>query len=44
VLSKFGLLGQIVAYKRGDAPAHYALEGSIAITGALVQWLRDNSA
>jgi glycerol kinase len=26
----------------GDAPAVYALEGSIAITGALVQWLRDN--
>jgi glycerol kinase len=41
VLSKFGLL-TTVAYKRGDAPAHYALEGSIAITGALVQWLRDN--
>jgi glycerol kinase len=31
-----------VAYKLGDAPACYALEGSIAITGALVQWLRDN--
>jgi glycerol kinase len=31
-----------VGYKFGDAPAHYALEGSIAITGALVQWLRDN--
>jgi glycerol kinase len=31
-----------VAYKFGDAPACYALEGSIAITGALVQWLRDN--
>jgi glycerol kinase len=31
-----------VAYKLGDAPAAYALEGSIAITGALVQWLRDN--
>jgi glycerol kinase len=41
VLSKFGLL-TTVAYKRGDKPAHYALEGSIAITGALVQWLRDN--
>ena len=26
----------------GDAKAVYALEGSIAITGALVQWLRDN--
>jgi glycerol kinase len=31
-----------VAYQFGDAPAWYALEGSIAITGALVQWLRDN--
>ncbi|MDB5361000.1 MAG: glycerol kinase [Rhodospirillales bacterium] len=31
-----------VGYQFGDAPAHYALEGSIAITGALVQWLRDN--
>ena len=26
----------------GDEPAHYALEGSIAVTGSLVQWLRDN--
>ena len=41
VLSKFGLL-TTVAYKLGKGPAHYALEGSIAITGALVQWLRDN--
>jgi glycerol kinase len=39
--SKFGLL-TTVAYKFGEQPAHYALEGSIAITGALVQWLRDN--
>jgi glycerol kinase len=31
-----------VGYKIGDAPASYMLEGSIAITGALVQWLRDN--
>jgi glycerol kinase len=31
-----------VAYQLGAAPAHYALEGSIAIAGALVQWLRDN--
>ena len=31
-----------VAYQLGSEPAHYALEGSIAITGALVQWLRDN--
>jgi glycerol kinase len=41
VLSKFGLL-TTVAYKLGTRPACYALEGSIAITGALVQWLRDN--
>jgi glycerol kinase len=39
--STFGLL-TTVAYKFGSAPAHYALEGSVAITGALVQWLRDN--
>lgn len=31
-----------VAYQFGSAPAHYALEGSIAISGALVQWLRDS--
>ena len=31
-----------VAYRLGGEPAHYALEGSIAIAGALVQWLRDN--
>src|SRR5205823_14253242 len=31
-----------VAYRVGAKPTHYALEGSIAITGALVQWLRDN--
>jgi glycerol kinase len=31
-----------VAYKLGDEPARYALEGSIAVTGSLVQWLRDN--
>jgi glycerol kinase len=41
VPSKFGLI-TTVAYKLGSQPAHYALEGSIAITGALVQWLRDN--
>ncbi len=29
------------AYKLGDEPAKYALEGSIAVTGALIQWLRD---
>jgi glycerol kinase len=31
-----------VGYRLGDAPAHYALEGSIAVTGSLIQWLRDN--
>jgi glycerol kinase len=41
VHSKSGLLTTL-AYRFGDAPAVYALEGSIAITGALVQWLRDN--
>src|SRR5580700_6071631 len=41
VPSNFGLL-TTVAYKMGDEAACYALEGSIAITGALVQWLRDN--
>ena len=41
VLSKNGLLTTL-GYKIGDKPAVYALEGSIAITGALVQWLRDN--
>lgn len=39
--STHGLLTTL-AYKLGDTPAIYALEGSIAITGALVQWLRDN--
>src|SRR2546421_10028949 len=41
VPSSFGLLTTL-AYKFGGAPAHYALEGSVAIAGALVQWLRDN--
>jgi glycerol kinase len=41
VQSKNGLLTTL-SYKIGDSPAVYALEGSIAITGALVQWLRDN--
>ena len=41
VASKSGLLTTL-AYRIGTAPAVYALEGSIAITGALVQWLRDN--
>ncbi len=41
VPSKSGLLTTL-CYKMGDAKAVYALEGSIAITGALVQWVRDN--
>src|SRR6185369_8068509 len=41
VCSGHGLLST-VAYKFGQQQAHYALEGSIAIAGALVQWLRDN--
>jgi glycerol kinase len=41
VESHYGLL-TTVAYKFGAQPATYALEGSVAITGALVQWLRDN--
>jgi glycerol kinase len=41
VESKSGLLTTL-AYRIGAAPATYALEGSIAVTGALVQWLRDN--
>ena len=39
--STCGLLTTL-GYKLGDRPAVYALEGSIAIAGALVQWLRDN--
>ena len=41
VHSKNGLL-TTVGYKIGDQPAVYALEGSIAVTGSLVQWVRDN--
>jgi glycerol kinase len=41
IQSKSGLLTTL-GYKIGDQPAVYCLEGSIAITGALVQWLRDN--
>jgi glycerol kinase len=41
VPSKHGLLTTL-GYKIGRKPAVYALEGSIAITGALVQWVRDN--
>ena len=39
--STCGLLTTL-GYKLGDKPGVYALEGSIAIAGALVQWLRDN--
>ncbi len=39
--STHGLL-TTVGYKLGEGPTHYALEGSIAVTGSLVQWLRDN--
>ena len=41
VISESGLI-TTVAYKLGSRPAFYALEGSVAIAGALVQWLRDN--
>jgi glycerol kinase len=41
VPASHGLIGT-VCYKIGEQPAVYALEGSIAVTGALVQWLRDN--
>jgi glycerol kinase len=41
VHSESGLL-TTVAYKLGERPAHYALEGSVAFAGAVVQWLRDN--
>ncbi|MEO3744309.1 glycerol kinase GlpK [Plantactinospora sp. B5E13] len=41
VTSRHGLL-TTVGYRIGDEPATYALEGAIAVTGSLVQWLRDN--
>ena len=41
VRSEHGLV-TTVAYRCGNEPASYALEGSIAVTGSLVQWLRDN--
>ena len=41
VASKAGLI-TTVAYRFGEEPAAYALEGSVAIAGAVVQWLRDN--
>jgi glycerol kinase len=42
IVPSFQGLLTTLCYKFGDKPAVYALEGSIAITGALVQWLRDN--
>jgi glycerol kinase len=41
VHSKNGLLTTL-GYKLGDEKPHYALEGAIAVTGALIQWLRDS--
>ena len=41
ITSHTGLLTTL-AYRMGDEPAIFALEGSIAVTGALVKWLRDN--
>ncbi|MFD0633498.1 glycerol kinase GlpK [Catenulispora yoronensis] len=41
VPSRHGLL-TTVGYQVGDTPAVYALEGSVAVTGALIQWLRDS--
>ena len=40
VRSQNGLL-TTVCYKFGDQPARYALEGSVAVTGSAIQWLRD---
>jgi glycerol kinase len=40
-MSENGLLTTI-AYQFGNQPVQYALEGSVAVTGALVQWVRDN--
>jgi glycerol kinase len=41
VPSRSGLLST-VAYRRSGEPTVYALEGSVAVTGSLIQWLRDN--
>lgn len=40
VRSNNGLL-TTVCFKLGDQPTHYALEGSVAVTGSAIQWLRD---
>jgi glycerol kinase len=41
VASANGLI-TTVAFQIGDGPVHYALEGSVAVAGSLIQWLRDN--
>jgi glycerol kinase len=41
VRSEHGLLSTVAYLKKGEAPV-YALEGSIAVAGSLVQWMRDN--
>lgn len=41
VMSQAGLITTL-AYRLGEAPPVYALEGSIAVAGSLIQWLRDN--
>ena len=41
VSSRHGLL-TTAAYRLSDSPMVYALEGSVAVAGSLVQWLRDN--
>jgi glycerol kinase len=41
ITSRYGMLTTL-GYRIGEQPAVYCLEGSIAITGALVQWMRDN--
>lgn len=41
VLSEHGLITTVAYQREGEAP-RYALEGSIAVTGSLVQWVRDN--
>lgn len=40
VKSRHGLLTTVL-FKFGDQPVHYALEGSVAVTGSAIQWLRD---
>lgn len=40
IRSRHGLLSTVL-FKFGEDPAHYALEGSVAVTGSAIQWLRD---